>query len=53
MLTENCNLRCKYCFDDTPSDRTSCDYNYKMNISLGISLNFPGEGSSNAFEKFI
>lgn len=22
ILTENCNLRCKYCFDDTYSDRT-------------------------------
>lgn len=41
MLTENCNMRCKYCFDNIYSDRTSCDYNYKMNISMipGISFN--------------
>lgn len=30
ILTENCNLRCKYCFDDAFSDRTSCSYDYRM-----------------------
>lgn len=30
ILTENCNFRCKYCFDDSFSDRTKCSYNYVM-----------------------
>lgn len=34
ILTENCNMRCKYCFDDTYSDRTSCNYNYKMELAM-------------------
>ena len=34
ILTENCNLRCKYCFDDAFSNRTSCSYNYNMNIDI-------------------
>lgn len=34
ILTENCNMRCKYCFDDTYSDRSSCNYNYKMELSM-------------------
>ena len=34
ILTENCNLRCKYCFDDAYSNRTSCDYDYKMDINM-------------------
>ena len=33
ILTENCNLRCKYCFDDEFSDRTDCSYNPTMPIS--------------------
>lgn len=32
ILTENCNLRCKYCFDDEFSDRSSCSYDYKMSL---------------------
>ena len=32
ILTENCNFRCKYCFDDSFSDRTSCNYNYVMSL---------------------
>lgn len=34
ILTENCNLRCKYCFDDSYSDRTGCNYNYVMPLSM-------------------
>lgn len=32
ILTENCNFRCKYCFDDSFSDRTSCNYDYVMSL---------------------
>jgi len=34
ILTENCNLRCKYCFDDAFSDRTICNYNYTMQLDM-------------------
>lgn len=34
ILTENCNLRCKYCFDDSYSDRTSCSYDYVMSLNM-------------------
>lgn len=34
ILTENCNLRCKYCFDDSYSDRSECNYNYSMPLSM-------------------
>ena len=34
ILTENCNFRCKYCFDDSFSDRTSCGYNYVMSTDM-------------------
>jgi uncharacterized protein len=34
ILTEDCNLRCKYCFDDTYSDREGCNYNYTMPLSM-------------------
>jgi len=34
ILTEDCNLRCKYCFDDAFSDRTQCKYNYVMDINM-------------------
>lgn len=30
ILTENCNFRCKYCFDDAFSNRDTCSYNYEM-----------------------
>ena len=30
ILTENCNFRCKYCFDDSFSSREKCSYNYTM-----------------------
>ena len=30
IITENCNLRCKYCYDDYFSDRSECSYNVKM-----------------------
>lgn len=32
ILTENCNFRCKYCFDNSFSDRTSCNYDYVMSL---------------------
>ena len=34
ILTEDCNLRCKYCFDDYYSDRSECDYDVKMKIDI-------------------
>ena len=34
ILTENCNLRCTYCFDDQFSDRTSCSYDFSMKTDL-------------------
>ena len=34
ILTENCNLRCKYCFDDAFSDRTGCSYDYSMKLEM-------------------
>lgn len=34
ILTEDCNLRCKYCFDDSYSDRTGCSYNYVMPLEM-------------------
>lgn len=34
ILTENCDLRCKYCFDDAFSDRSSCNYDTKMDITI-------------------
>ena len=34
ILTENCNFRCKYCFDDSFSDRTSCGYDYVMSPDM-------------------
>lgn len=34
MLTEDCGLRCTYCFDDYYSDRTKCDYNVEMEIEM-------------------
>ena len=27
-----CNFRCKYCFDNAFSDRSNCNYDYKMSI---------------------
>jgi len=34
ILTEDCNLRCKYCFDDYFSDRTGCSYDTSMSIDI-------------------
>lgn len=34
ILTENCNFRCKYCFDDSFSNRTFCNYNYVMSLDM-------------------
>ena len=34
ILTENCNLRCKYCFDDAFSNRTACNYDFKMSMDI-------------------
>lgn len=34
ILTEDCNFRCKYCFDDTYSKRIKCNYNPIMEESL-------------------
>jgi len=32
ILTENCNMRCSYCFDDNYSDRIKCSYDPVMKI---------------------
>ena len=34
ILTEDCNFRCKYCFDDSFSDRTGCNYNHVISIEM-------------------
>jgi len=34
ILTEDCNLRCTYCFDDYFSDRKGCNYESNMSIDI-------------------
>lgn len=34
IITENCNLRCIYCYDDYFSDRTSCSYTPSMSLHM-------------------